>query len=135
MTRFGAKGGRHYCEVVKRITTSRLLLSAFFVIAGIMHFVIPDSYMKIMPVLLPFPRELVWISGLLEIAGGFGLLIERTQRWAAIGLVALLFAVWPANVQMLLNAREQHASALYQLLLWLRLPLQIPLIIWTWRAR
>ena len=99
-----------------------------------MHFVIPESYMKIMPVLLPFHRELVLISGALEIAGGLGLLIERTRRFAAFALVALLFAVWPANVQMLLNAREHDASALYQALLWLRLPLQIPLIIWTLRA-
>lgn len=114
--------------------TARKFLAAFFIVAGVMHFVIPESYMKIMPVALPFPRELVLLSGLLEIAGGVGLLIERTRRVAAIGLVALLIAVWPANVQMLLNAREQQATGIYQLLLWLRLPLQIPLILWTWRA-
>ena len=115
------------------IAPSRLILSAFFIFAGIMHFVIPESYMKIMPNVLPFPRGLVLISGALEIAGGLGLLIERTRRFAAFGLIALLIAVWPANVQMLLNAREHDAAAWIQLLLWLRLPVQIPLIWWTWR--
>jgi uncharacterized membrane protein len=112
----------------------RRILSVFFVVAGVMHFVIPASYTKIMPVILPFPLELVLISGALEIAGGVGLLMERTRRVAAFGLVALLVAVWPANVQMLLNARQHDAAWWYQLLLWIRLPVQIPLIWWTWRV-
>ena len=118
---------------MNRFLPRGLLLSVFFIFAGIMHFVIPESYMKIMPGFLPFPRALVLISGALEIAGGLGLLLERTRRVAAFGLVALLLAVWPANVQMLLNAREHDAAGWIQLLLWMRLPLQIPLIWWTWR--
>ena len=118
---------------MNRFLPRGLLLSVFVIFAGIMHFVIPESYMKIMPGFLPFPRALVLISGALEIAGGLGLLLERTRRVAAFGLVALLLAVWPANVQMLLNAREHDAAGWIQLLQWMRLPLQIPLIWWTWR--
>jgi uncharacterized membrane protein len=120
---------------MRHLAPGRLLLACFFVVAGIMHFVIPESYMKIMPAFLPFPLELVLISGALEIAGGVGLLVDRTRRFAAFGLIALLLAVWPANVQMLLHAREQGSASWYQLLLWLRLPIQIPLIWWTWRMR
>lgn len=117
-----------------RPSTSRCILAALFVFAGTMHFVIPDQYAAIMPPALPLHRALVYLSGALEIAGGIGLLVPRTRRAAGIGLILLLIAVWPANVQMLLNARAAGASALSQTLLLLRLPLQILLIAWVWRA-
>lgn len=113
---------------------SRLLLAAFLVFAGVMHFVIPASYERIMPPWLPLHRELVYLSGVLEIAGGVGLLIDRTRRAAGIGLVLLLIAVWPANLQMLLNAHAADRPAWEQALLWLRLPLQLMLLVWVWRA-
>jgi uncharacterized membrane protein len=99
-----------------------------------MHFVIPDSYVRIMPGWLPAHRALVLVSGACEIAGGVGLLIPRVRRWAGIGLVLLLLAVWPANVQMWMNARAAHQSTGAQALLLLRLPMQIVLILWVWRA-
>ena len=111
-----------------------MILAAVFVFAGIMHFVIPDQYVRIMPPALPMHRELVYLSGVLEIAGGVGLLLERTRRAAGLGLVLLLLAVWPANLQMLLNARASGASSGTQALLFLRLPLQLLLIAWVWRA-
>ena len=113
---------------------SRAVLAAVFALAGTLHFVIPDSYVSIMPPALPYPRELVYLSGAAEIAGGIGLLSERTRRAAGIGLVLLLLAVWPANLQMLLNARAAGAAAWWQLLLVLRLPLQLLLVLWVWRA-
>lgn len=113
---------------------SRLLLAGIFVFAGVMHFVIPASYVAIMPPWLPWHRALVYASGVAEIAGGIGLLIDRTRRAAGMGLVLLLIAVWPANLQMLLNARAADASPTYEALLWLRLPLQLALIWWVWRA-
>lgn len=113
---------------------SRIVLAALFVFAGTMHFVIPGQYERIMPPWLPLHRALVYLSGVLEIAGGLGLLPRRTRRAAGIGLVLLLIAVWPANLQMLLNAREAGASAWAQAALLLRLPLQIVLIAWAWRA-
>jgi uncharacterized membrane protein len=99
-----------------------------------MHFVIPGQYERVMPPWLPRPRELVLLSGAFEIAGGVGVLHPRTRRAAGWGLILLLVAVWPANLQMLLDARASGASALAQTLFLLRLPLQIVLIAWVWRA-
>ena len=87
-----------------------------------------------MPPWLPYPRELVLLSGVFQIAGGAGVLHPRTRRAAGWGLILLLLAVWPANVQMLLDARASGASAATQALLALRIPLQIPLIWWVWRS-
>jgi uncharacterized membrane protein len=114
--------------------TARRLLAAIFVFAGVMHFVIPASYVGIMPPWLPWHRELVYLSGVAEIAGGVGLLIDRTRRAAGIGLVLLLIAVWPANLQMLLDARAADKPLAYEAFLWLRLPLQLVLIWWVWRV-
>jgi uncharacterized membrane protein len=113
---------------------SRIVLAALFAFAGTMHFIIPGQYERIMPPWLPLHRELVYLSGALEIAGGIGLLVPRTRRAAGIGLMLLLIAVWPANLQMLLDARSAGATAWSQTLLALRLPLQLVLIAWVWRA-
>jgi uncharacterized membrane protein len=99
-----------------------------------MHFVIPASYVRIMPAYVPWPREMVLLSGACEIAGGIGLLVPRVRRWAGVGLVLLLAAVWPANLQMWMNARAAHQPVWAQTLLMLRLPLQIVLMGWVWRA-
>ncbi|HEX8903976.1 MAG TPA: DoxX family protein, partial [Longimicrobiaceae bacterium] len=119
---------------VERAAASSIVLAALFVLAGTMHFVIPDSYVRIMPPWVPWHRGMVLLSGACEIAGGIGLLVPRVRRWAGIGLIALLLAVWPANLQMLLNARAAHQPAWAQVLLLLRLPLQIVLMWWVWRA-
>lgn len=110
---------------------SRGVLAAGFVFAGVMHFAITARYMRIMPPWIPLHRELVLLSGVCEIAGGIGLLVPWTRRAAGIGLALLLVAVFPANVQMLLNARAAHASTLAQGLLWARLPLQLAIIAWA----
>ena len=110
---------------------SRWVLAAAFVFAGVMHFVITDAYVRIMPPWIPLHREMVLLSGVFQIAGGLGLLVPRTRRAAAVGLVLLLIAVFPANVQMLLNARAAGASSTAQTLLWARLPLQLALIAWV----
>jgi len=113
------------------LRVSRWLLAAGFVFAGVMHFVVTAQYERIMPPWLPLHRELVLLSGVCEAAGGIGLLVPRTRRAAGVGLVLLLVAVFPANVQMLLNARASHASPTAQALLWARLPLQLALIAWV----
>jgi uncharacterized membrane protein len=110
------------------------LLSFFFVFAGAMHFVIPGTYMGIMPAWIPYPLELVYVSGVAEMAGGLGLLIPGLRKAAAFGLIALLIAVFPANIQMLANAIHDGASTVYIALLWLRLPLQPLLIVWIYRS-
>lgn len=113
---------------------SRTLLGLLFVAAGTLHFLVPGAYERIMPPYLPLHRELVYLSGALEIAGGLGLLDRRSRRSAGIGLVLLLVAVWPANVQMLLDAQAARKSLWWVALLWARLPMQLVLIAWVWRA-
>ncbi len=106
-------------------------IATLFIGAGVLHFVVPSTYERIMPRVLPYPRELVYLSGVFEIIGGFAVLPLRTRRLAGYGLIALLIAVFPANVQMLLNARSANASLYALVLLWLRLPLQLLLIAWV----
>lgn len=118
----------------RRRAASRLAIAALFVAAGVMHFVIPRSYAAIVPPTLPAPLLLVYASGACEILGGAGVLIPRTRRWAAIGLIALLAAVFPANVQMLLNAVAAGKPGWQIVLLTLRLPLQIVLMWFVWWA-
>ncbi len=113
---------------------SRSLLGLLFVVAGTLHFRAPDTYEQIMPPYLPMHRELVYLSGALEMAGGLGLFTERTRPVAGIELILLLIAVLPANVQVLLDARAAEEPVWWVALLWARLPLQLVLIAWVWRA-
>ncbi len=113
---------------------SRTSLGVIFVAAGALHFLAPGAYERIMPPYLPLHRELVYLSGALEILGGLGMLSERTRPAAGIGLVLLLLAVWPANLQMLLDARAADEPSWWLALLWARMPLQLLLILWVWRA-
>lgn len=105
------------------------LLAAIFIVAGINHFVNPRFYVKIMPPYIPYHLQLVYLSGILEILGGLGVLFALTRQWAGYGLIALMIAVFPANIYMAMNpdlfARTAPAWALY-----VRLPLQFLLIWW-----
>jgi uncharacterized membrane protein len=109
----------------------RLGLALLFVSAGLLHFIRPETFLRIVPPVLPAPRLLVLLSGVAEVAGGLGLLLPATRRLAGWGLLALLVAVFPANVYMVGLADELHLPAW---VLWVRLPLQ-PLLMWAvWRA-
>jgi uncharacterized membrane protein len=111
-----------------------LSLSAFFVLAGGNHFVSPRFYIGIMPAWLPAPRELVYLSGALEVAGGVAVLIPAVRVRSGYALIALLVAVFPANVHMALNPTEFSDIAVA--LLYARLPLQGVLIAWVfWGTR
>ena len=113
---------------------SRAVLALVFIAGGTLHFVIPHPYMGVMPPWLPWPFALVLVSGAAEIAGGVGLLVPRLRRAAGIGLIVLLIAVLPANVQMYLNAHAAGKSPAAQTLLLIRLPLQFAIIYWVWIA-
>jgi len=116
---------------------SQRLLAAFFVFAGTMHFVIPKRYEAIMPPSLPRHREAVVVSGLAEIAGGLMVLHPRTRVLAGTWLVALLAAVFPANVHMALHPEEVRGldtDRVPRWALWARLPLQPVMMVWAWRA-
>ncbi len=112
------------------------LAAAFYTVAGAMHFISPAPYLKIMPPWIPWHLAMVYISGAAEIAGGIGLLIPRLRRTAAWGLVALLIAVFPANIYMAANGIQMTQTPLPPALLWSRLALQ-PLFIWwvLWCSR
>ena len=111
---------------------ARLLLGLFFLAAGSLHFLKPRPYVAIVPDALPRKREIVYVSGVAEIAGGAGVLPERTRRVAGWWLIATLVAVFPANVNMAVNA--DRFRAIPAPLLWARLPVQGLLIAWVWRV-
>lgn len=106
----------------------------FFVFAGVMHFVIPKTYERIVPPYLPAPRTLVYASGAAEIAGGAGLMSRSWRRVAGWWLIATLIAVFPANVHMALNAEEFPQVPGGAVALWGRLPVQGMFIAWVLRA-
>ena len=114
-------------------TISQIVLAIFMVGAGILHFVNPDFYLKIMPPYLPLHRELVYLSGVCEIVLGVLLVMPRFSQLAAWGIIALLIAVFPANIYVYQNQGALPAPALFHLL---RLPLQGVFILWTyWHTR
>ena len=109
------------------------LAALVFVGAGVMHFVRPAFFVAIVPPFLPAPLALVYVSGVFELLGGVGLLIPRARRWAAYGLIALLIAVFPANIYMAVEA-ERFAAELKvsPAALFVRLPIQLVLIAWVY---
>lgn len=112
------------------IAALRAAAATLFVAAGEMHFLRPAAYESIVPAQLPAPELLVAVSGVAEILGGVGLLIPRTRKVAGWGLVALLVAVFPANVNMALNP-DTVGRGLPEWALWARLPLQLLAIAWV----
>jgi len=106
-----------------------VVAAIFYTGSGILHFVSPGPYLKIMPPYIPWHVAMVQVSGAGEILGGLGLLIPRTRRAAAWGLVALLIAVFPANVYMATNPMEAGAVSIAPAIRWGRLVLQ-PLLVW-----
>ena len=107
----------------------RWAFAALFVAGGVGHFVKTDVYTKIMPPYLPYHRALVLVSGVFEVALGLLLLVPTTSRVAAWGLIALLVAVFPANLFMYEHSEK---FGLPPTLLLLRLPLQGLLILWAY---
>lgn len=109
-------------------------LAILFVVAGSAHFAIPAWFDQIVPTWVPNARVATLVSGAAEIAGGIGLLLPATRRLAGVGLLLLLLAVFPANVNMLQMARATDAATWYVATLWARLPLQALLMWWVWKA-
>jgi uncharacterized membrane protein len=108
----------------------KYLLAVFFILAGANHFREPGFYVKIMPAYLPWPWLLVYLSGGFEMLLGALVLIPGISRLAGWGLIALLIAVFPANLQMVLH--PELYPQFPPVLLWLRLPLQCVFIAWVY---
>lgn len=110
----------------------RVILAMSIIVVGVTHFAIPDPYVRIVPPQLPYPLQLVYVSGFFEILGGIGLLLPPVSRAAAWGLIALFIAVFPANINMAVNhIKIEHIpdSPWFQVV---RLPFQAVLITWAW---
>ena len=106
-----------------------MVLAVLFVGSGLAHFVFPDTLVKAIPEWLPHRPLLVTVSGILEIAGAVGLVVPASRAIAGWCLIGLLVAVFPANLKMLVSARETGSQLWVETLLWMRLPFQ-PLLIW-----
>jgi uncharacterized membrane protein len=122
MTRSGRRGG------------GSRALAAFFVLAGALHFIRPREYEAIVPPYVPRPREVVALSGVAEIAGGASALAPGARWFTRWWLIALLLAVFPANVHMAVHPDQVRGLSVARWLLWARLPVQGVLVAWVWQA-
>ncbi len=123
-------------EILSRLKQPLLyVLGLAFIIAGVLHFIVPELYVQIIPPFFPAPLALVYLSGLAEIAVGIGLLIPRTRQIAAWATVALLIAIFPANIYMATHGVVVEGMPgggdPSELVRWGRLPLQGVLILWA----
>lgn len=109
-----------------------ILLVAFFIVAGANHFISPEVYLPLMPGYLPWPMALIYLSGVAEMVGGIGVCFPKWRRLAGWWLIAVLMAVFPANIYMLTHRPPimGHEVALW--ILWARLPLQAVMIAWVY---
>jgi len=115
------------------MSRSSRALGAFFIAAGVNHFVMPRAYRRIVPPRLRGEaRRVVALSGAAEVAGGVGVLLGPTRRMAGVGLIALLAAVFPANLYM--ARAPERFPRIPRWALYARLPLQPLMMWWAWKA-
>lgn len=108
------------------------ILAGSMVAIGATHFIAPEPFMRIVPPPLP-PLATIYLSGFFEILGGLGLLLPRTRRAAAWGLIALFVAVFPANIYMAIDKIQLNpARPMPEWAAWARLPFQAVWIAWAW---
>ena len=108
---------------------SLILMSAIYCIAGIMHFIKPKGFISITPKWVPSPEKVNILVGAIEIILGVALLFSATRSYAAVGLIILLIAVFPANVNHFQKARRKGKGVAITLI---RLPIQLLLIYWAY---
>jgi uncharacterized membrane protein len=115
------------------MSISRKLLAAFFIASGVNHFLSPRFYRAIVPPRLQGEaKRVVEVSGVAEVLGGVGVLLPRTQRLSGVYLIALLAAVFPANLYM--ARAPERFERIPRWALYARLPLQPMMMWWAWRA-
>lgn len=109
------------------------VMAAFYIFAGVMHFVRPDYYMPMMPPYLPWHLFLVYLSGVAEVVLGIAVLVPWLRSLAAWGIILLLIAIFPANLHIALNNVPVFGAAEGAGIgNWIRLPFQLVLIAWAW---
>lgn len=115
--------------MISRIKSALCVFFAlFFVVAGVMHFVAVDSFAAIVPPLLPFPKLIVWVTGVMEIGMGVMLLCPHFRPQVGVLLGLFLLAVLPANIYMAMAGIPFGEGVSSPTALWLRVALQFPLI-------
>ncbi len=107
-----------------------LVVAALFLASGILHLTNPSAFLWLMPPWLPLKTELIVISGFMELAAAIGLIFKL--RWAPLLTVLTLLAVWPANWWFAIDSLTSNPEI--ALIAWLRLPLQLPLLYWAYKA-
>jgi uncharacterized membrane protein len=117
-----------YADTMKKF--SLLVQAIFYIVAGINHFRMPRIYLRIIPPQLPNPELLNYVSGAAEVLLGLLLLPKRTRSFAAKGIIALLFAVYPANIYQMVSGGAGMKVPQWALVV--RLPLQFVLMAWAW---
>jgi len=123
--------------IARRKRSLRRAMGANYVVAGVAHFLAPASFARAVPPEFPRPRALVYCSGIAEIALGLGMQFDRTRRASAWGIVALLVAVFPANVYMATDDVTaefvpDRFAGVARAAAWARLPFQAVLVLWAW---
>ena len=118
-------------SLVKRVLL--YVMAAFYMFAGVMHFLRPEFYAPMMPPYLPWHGFLIFLSGVAEVGLGAAVLVPSLRKMAAWGIILLLIAIFPANVHIALNnvplfGNPEGAGILN----WVRLPFQAVLILWAW---
>lgn len=105
------------------------LMALLYFLAGVNHFIHPEFYLKMLEGFLPYPVVLNIISGAAEIILALGLCFSSTRKFSAYGIILLLIAIFPANINMALHASEWSFSAI---MLYVRLPIQLLLVWWVY---
>ena len=115
---------------MKLVKSVALYLSVIgYIYVGLLHFIQPDFFLKIMPPYLPYHLPLVYASGFIEIILGFCLFFKKLRFFAGWGLILLLIAVYPANIYLAFNETPQIALGISPFMAsWVRLPLQFVFI-------
>ena len=105
-------------------------MAAIYIVAGILHFVKPEAYMRIMPNYLPNHRDLVYASGIAEIVLGIGLCIPQLKKIAILGIILMLAVFLLVHFYMLKG--EKESAGVPKWILVLRIPLQFGLMSWAY---
>ena len=113
------------------------LLGAFFIVAGINHFVMPEFYYPLIPDYFPFPVLINYLSGIVEILLGIGLFVNRIRYYAALGIVILMVLFIPSHVHFIvIGSCVEDGLCVHPAIGWLRLVVIHPLLIlWAWWCR
>ncbi len=106
------------------------LIAIILIVIGIFHLIKPKAFMRIMPRYIPFHRELVYLSGCIEIIFGIALLIPQTKLYAAWGVILMLISFFPVHIYMITN--KKASLGLPKWILYFRLLLQLGLIAWAY---